>query len=373
MTPFAMTPAILAILLALGAGPVLAQDKADAAKSDAAKAAKAVKPALSVKLTVPQARNWPTTLAANGSVAAWQEAVLGAESNGLRLKDVRAQVGDTVKSGQVLALFASETVEADAAQAKAQVAEAEATLVEARANAERARSVAGSGALSAQQVAQLETAEKTAQARLELARAQQVAQNLRLAHTRVIASDDGIISARNATVGAVVGQGQELFRLIRKSRLEWRAEVTAGELSRVKTGQVVRVTAQGAETLEGRVRMLGPTVDPATRNALVYVDLPDAVRRGFRPGLFARGEFRLGEAAALTVPQEAVALIDGFSYVFRAGETQGEFLRVQRVKVAVGRREGGEVEIASGLKSGERIVAGGVAFLADGDLVRVVK
>lgn len=368
MKPIAMTPAILVLLLALGAGPVSAQDKADPAK-----AARPVKPALSVKLAVPQARTWPTALSANGSVAAWQEAILGAEANGLRLKEVRAQVGDTVKSGQVLALFASETVEADAAQAKAQVAEAEATLAEARANAERARSVAGSGALSAQQVAQLETAEKTAQARLELARAQLAAQNLRLAHTRVIASDDGIISARSATVGAVVGQGQELFRLIRKSRLEWRAEVTSAELARVKPGMAVRVTAQGVEAIDGRVRTLAPTVDPATRNALVYVDLEQAVRRGYRPGLFARGEFRLGEAAALTVPQEAVALIDGFTYVFREGQAQGEFLRVQRVKVTVGRREGGEVEIVAGLKAGERIVAGGVAFLADGDLVRVVK
>ena len=368
----------LACWMTAGLAAAQAQDKAPAAaapatKAHAASAKAGAKAALTVTLVQPQSREVPLRLAANGSVAAWQEAILGSEVNGLRLAEVRAQVGDAVKRGQVLAVFAAETVEAEVAQARASVAEAEATQAEARVNAERAQSIATSGALSAQQVAQYATAEKTAQARLELARAQLTTQRLRLAHTKLVASDDGIISARSATVGAVVPQGQELFRLIRKGRLEWRGEVTATELGKLKAGLAVAISAAGVGSVDGKLRMVGPTVDAVTRNALVYVDLPDAMGKGFKPGMFAHGEFALGASSGLTVPQDTVVLRDGFSYVFRAGPVQDGAAKVARVKVEIGRRDDDRIEVLSGLTPADRIVVTGVAFLADGDTVKVVK
>ena len=152
-------------------------------------------------------------------------------------------VGDVVKAGQVLATFAADTVQADVAQARASVMEAEANAAEAAANAERARGLQASGALSQQQIQQYTTAEQTAKARVEAARAQLNAQQLRLKFTQVLAPDSGVISARTATVGAVVGSGTELFRMVRKGRLEWRAEVTQAELARIRPGAKVQVTA----------------------------------------------------------------------------------------------------------------------------------
>jgi HlyD family secretion protein len=223
--------------------------------------------------------------------------------------------------------------------------------------------------LSAQQINQYLTAERTAQARLEAQRALFKTQQLRLAHTQVLAPDNGVISARNATVGAVVPAGMELFRLIRQGRLEWRAEVVANELAQLKPGQVVRVTAPGVAPLAGKVRMVAPTVDAATRNGIVYVDLPGGVGSGLKAGMFARGEFEVGSSSALTLPQSAVLLRDGFSYVFRLGAGT----KVAQAKVAVGRRVGDRVEITSGLEAGAAVVASGGAFLADGDTVRVVE
>ena len=333
----------------------------------------APRPALSVTITRAERAQWPIRMSANGSIAAWQEAVIGAEIGGLRLSDVRAAVGDVVRRGQVLAELSSETIEAELAQVRAALAEADATLADARANAERAQQVAGTGALSAQQIAQYQTAEKTAQARVQSVRAQLAAVQLRLKFTRVVASDDGVISSRTATLGAVVSPGQELFRLIRRNRLEWRAEVTSSELARIKPGTPVLVTAEGAGAAAGTVRVLGPTVDPQSRNALVYVDLPDAARRGLRPGMFARGAFGLGEQAALSLPQEAVALRDGFAYVFRVAEPAAEQTRVSRAKVQLGRRADNRVEILSGLNAEDTVVSAGAAFLADGDVVRVVR
>src|SRR3989344_5289430 len=308
---FKISPTAFAVIAAcaLATGGALVFSNASRA-ADEPKAAQP-RPALTVSTAQPQRTSVPLRLAANGNVAAWQEASIGAESNGLRLTDVRVNVGDVVKAGQVLATFSAETVQADVAQVRASLLEAQANAAEAAANADRARSLQATGALSQQQIQQYTTAEKTAQARVEAAKATLNAQQLRLKYTQVVAADSGA-------------------------------------------------------TAEGTVRMIAPTVDPQTRNALVYVDLP--LNTDFRAGMFARGEFALGASDALTVPQEALVVRDGFSYVFVVGAEQ----RVQMRKVQTGRRVADRVEVLSGLDANAWVAVGGAGFLNDGDLVRVV-
>lgn len=356
-TPIAVALTALVVTLAVHA----------ADKPGDKNAAAAAKPALTVTVTSPQAASVPLKIAANGNVTAWQEASIGTEANGLRLAEVRVNVGDVVKRGQVLATFAADTIAAEVAQTRAAVAEAEATLAEAAANAQRARELQATGALSAQAINQYLTAERTAQARLEAQRAIARTQQLRLAQTQVLAPDSGVISARSATVGAVLPAGQELFRLIRGGRLEWRAEVAAADLAQLKPGLAATVTPAGGAPIAGTVRMVAPTVDPATRNGIVYVDLPQP--GAARAGMFARGEFAVGQAQGLSLPQSAVLLREGFSYVLKVGPDS----KVQQVKVATGRRWADRVEITGGIDKNVRVVAAGGGFLGDGDLVRVVE
>ncbi len=339
-----------------------ADDKAPPA---AAASAAAAKPALTVTAITPQTGRWPATVSANGNIAAWQEAVISAEAQGLRLTEVRAQVGDRVKRGQVLALLSADTLSADAAAMRASLAEAEANQAEAAANAERARQLQASGAISAQQISQYVTAEATAKARAASMKAQLNAAQVRLAQTRISAPDDGVISMRGATVGAVAQPGQELFRLIRKERLEWRADVAATELVRIQPGQKVQVTPAGGSAVAGTVRTVAPMVDAATRNGVVFVDLPAAGNA--KAGMFARGDFSVGEREGLTLPQSAVVLRDGFNWVFQIGPNN----KVQQLKVNVGARVGDRIEIVSGLPKDARVVSQGAGFLADGDVVRV--
>ena len=327
-------------------------------------------PALTVTTTRPTSTSLPLGLKANGSVAAWQEAIIGSESNGLRLTEVRVNVGDVVKKGDVLAVFASETVRADVEQARAALQEAQANAAEAKSNADRARALRSSGALSEQQITQYFTGERTAQARVSAARATLEQQNLRLRFATVAAPDSGIISARSATVGAVIGGGTELFRMIRQGRLEWRAEITSADLGRIRPGMRAVVSAASGSEISGKVRAVAPTVDPQTRLALVYVDLPPSLSSNapLKAGMFASGRFELGKTTALTVPQQAVAVRDGFSYVFRLNRDS----RVSQLKVQTGRRLGNQVEILGGLAAGTPVVVSGAGFLNDGDLVRNV-
>jgi RND family efflux transporter MFP subunit len=331
----------------------------------------ATRPALTVTTVLPQRVDLPTTLAANGNIMAWQEAIIGAEASGLRVTQVLAGVGDRVRKGQVLATLRADTVNADVSQTRASLAEAEAQAAEAANNAQRARSLEGTGALSAAQISQYLTAEQTARARVDAVGSTLQAQQVRLTQTRVLAPDGGIISARTATVGAITGPGAELFRLIRQGRLEWRAEVTATELGKLTPGATAVVTAASGARLAGRVRMIGPTVDPQTRAALVYVDLRPlpGMAATARAGMYAHGEFDLGAAPALTVPQQAVVVRDGFSYVYQVGADQ----RVGQIKVQTGRLAADRVEIVQGISPQTRVVATGAGFLNDGDLVRVVE
>jgi HlyD family secretion protein len=364
---FLLLPAVLAVLALVGVQTLHTSSAADAAKPAAAAAsAPAPRAALTVTAVQPQRSELPLTLPANGSLAAWQEASVGTEANGLRLAEVRVNVGDRVKKGQVLARFADESVRADLAQIRAGVAEAEATLAEASANAQRARGLQDSGAMSEQQINQYQTAERTARARLDAQRAAAEVQALRLRQAAVLAPDDGVISARSATVGAVLPAGQELFRLIRQGRLEWRAEVPASELARLRPGVTARVQLDPQTSVAGQVRMVAPTVDPQSRNGLVYVDL--APSPAARAGMFARGELAFGRSSALTLPQTAVVLRDGFSLAYRIGADN----KVTEVKLQTGRRVGDRVEVLSGLDAQARVVASGGGFLADGDTVRVV-
>jgi multidrug efflux pump subunit AcrA (membrane-fusion protein) len=334
--PFYLLLLILAAVAVAGAAAYWLSRPKAAQQPSVPPAPVAARPALTVTSTRAQSGALPIKLSANGNVAAWQEASIGAEISGLRLAEVLVNVGDVVQRGQVLARFATEAIQSDVAQARAAVTEADANAQEASANADRVRKLQNTGVFSGQQINQYLTAEQTAKARVESVKAGLAAQLLRLQYAEVRAPDGGVISARLATVGAVVG--------------------------------AVTVLAASGSELKGRVRMVAPTVDPQTRSGLVYVDLPSqsGSAGSFKAGMFARGEFDLGNSPALTVPQQAVVVRDGFSYVFRLNADQ----RVSQLKVQTGRRIGERVELLEGVGAEALLVASGAGFLNDGDLVK---
>jgi HlyD family secretion protein len=366
-------PAILLLssMLAMACGgsdkPADGASAGAAAPAAAGAASTAAKPAMTVTTARPESASLGLQLQANGNIAAWQEAIIGAEVPGLRLATVNVNIGDMVKKGQVLATFARETTEAENLQGRAALMQAEAAFENAKADADRARSIENTGALSQSQIAQYLTQERVTRAQLEAARAAYAATRVRLGNTQVRAPDDGVISARTATVGAVAGAGQELFRLVRGSRMEWRAEVTPSEVGRVKTGQKVEVTAASGLKVTGTVRAIAPTADPQTRNVLVYVDLPRHAE--LKAGTFANGLFQIGASQGLTVPAQAIVVRDGHNYVFVIGADN----KAAQRKIETGRRVGDRVEVLQGLTADEAVAVQGAGFLNEGDLVKVAQ
>lgn len=355
---------ILAVCVAAvaAAGVLLPKTRSAAAPVPATRPA-----SLSVIAVTPARVSWPQTVTAQGAIAAWQESAISTEIGGLRIAQVLADVGTSVKRGQEIATLNQDSVIAEVHKQEAAVAQAKANLAEAKANADRARTVRSSGALSEQQIQQYLIAEETAQANLAAAQAALESARIDASRTHILAPDDGVISSRTAAVGSVVSAGSELFRLVRQNRLEWRAEVAAPQLAGLKSGQKAVIDLPQGGLVEGSVRMIAPTLNADTRTALIYIDLPRG--SAAKAGMYAQGRIELGRQDAMTVPQSAVVLRDGMNYVFEIA--QGNVIEQRQVKT--GRREDERVEILSGLAPEARVVASGGAFLNQGDLVNVVQ
>jgi RND family efflux transporter MFP subunit len=327
------------------------------------------KPALTVRVTKLQPMEMGQILAANGSVQPWQEAIISAEISGLRIAAVNVTVGDRVRKGDVLARLAAETVQVSEAEARASLAESEAVLAEARANAARSRKLGASGFVSEQQANQSAASEQTAQAKVDVQRARLMSAHLRVLQTRIVAPDYGIVSAASAASGSLSQPGVELFRLIRKGFLEWRAELTADELALVQKGMEVEITASGGRVIKAKVRAITPQVNQQTRYGYVLVRLPEDA--GLIAGAFVRGTFDVGggKRSALTLPQSAVMQRGSKTYALVVGADN----HVHERAVTTGLRSGERTEIKDGLKETETVVESGGAFLTEGDVVQVVK
>lgn len=338
----ATTAAILILVVAVGR---------DGGSPDSTKAT-----ALTVTSAAASKVEWPDSLQTSGAIAAWQEAIVGAEIAGQKLVEILVNVGDAVKKDQVLARYNTDTLQAERAELHAQ-------WVQAEANRKRGVRLKQGGALSDQKIETYVAAAAIAKARLER-------KDLELRYARVVAPDDGLISSRTATLGTVGTMGAELFRIILKNRLEWRGDLTAEQLTRVLPGQAVDLTLPNGAKAKAIVRQISPSLDPASRMATVYADI--APGSGAYAGMYATGDITITATSAVIVPAVCVIIRDGRSYVFKLDVAQGSTKALMQ-EVTTGRHRGKDIEITAGLKPGERVAAWGAGFLNDGDLVLVTE
>lgn len=330
--------------------------------------AETIAPTLTVETVSPIQQQWPERVSVSGEIAAWQEAIIGAEVGGVRLDDVLVNVGDTVKKGQLLARFNEDSLRIELARLEAALAEAQANADQAKGDAERAILLDQSGSLSQQDIQQFKTKAATAVAQLASVQAQRDAQRLKLRYAQVLAPDNGVISARTATAGTVVNTNAELFRLIRGSRLEWRAEINAAIIGRLKPGMSVNIVRPDGKTIGAKLRQVAPTVVRDTGNALVYVDVPD--KSGLSAGMYVSGELILGSTPSLTLPESALVLRDGFQYLMQIDDRN----QVHQIKVETRRRYQNGIEIISDrIKPADKFVLAAGGLLTDGDYVRIAK
>jgi HlyD family secretion protein len=327
-----------------------------------------------------------------GSIVAREEILVAPEISNQQVREVLVEEGDWVRKGQVLARLVSVNLDAQIAQnaaatqravaaiaqARSHIAQMQAAVEEADAALVRARSLRQQGHISQSVFDQRLAAARTAHAQLASARdglrvaeaekAQAVAQAKELAwrreNTAVTAPAAGVVSRRNAKVGAIANSnGEPMFLIIENGEIELKAEATEQQLAKIGEGQNAAVTSASGEVVTGRVRLISPEVDPATRLGHVRISIPS--RPELRVGSFARARVVTSRSAGLAVPLGAVMYDEARAFVLGIdGDT------VRRRYIETGLRANGYVEVRNGLAADERVVAKAGTFLRSGDKVR---
>jgi len=335
------------------------------------------------------------TAVVSGSLVPRDEILVTPEVEGFRVLDLRVDESDRVKKGDVLATLVSESLDAQIAQNDASLARADAAISRARSEIvaatarleeatsafERAKPLQNSGYLSKSTFDQREAAATTAQAQLVAARdglklaqaekgqveAQRRGLEWRLANTKVTAPEDGIVSRRDAHIGALASSSAKpMFHIIARGEVELDAEVIETELARIHVGQKARINVAGVGEILGTVRLISPEINADTRLGKVRIFLGDDPK--LRIGGFARGVIDTAEARGLSVPTAAVVFDSSgtFVQVVRDG-------RVERRVIETGLVADGLVQVRKGLALGDVVVAKAGTFLREGDAVRAVR
>ena len=310
-------------------------------------------------------------LPATGTITYDQNRVshIGPRTEG-RILSLRADLGERVRPGQVIAVLESPEVGAT----RADLHEAQAMLGIARENYDREKRLEAQGISSRREL--LDAERELRQAEAALLRAGERLSALGAGHGDgsefgITAPFDGIVVEKHATRGEVVGPSDQLFTVADLSRLWIELDIYERDLRRVSVDQPVTVTttAYPDRRFDGRIVYIGDILDPARRTvrARVEVNNPAGV---LKPGMFARANISVaGGSTVVVVPRGAVQDIEGRQVVWVPGDEPGHFT-VRPVEVGQ-TLEGGRVEILSGLEPGERTVTEGAftlkAQLSKGD------
>jgi RND family efflux transporter MFP subunit len=328
----------------------------------------------------------------SGTLVARDEAMVGAQIDGLRIVDLLADDGDHVSKGQVLARLdrsqldalvaqndaALARADAAIAQATSQIGQFEATLTQAQAELDRARKLDVQIVTQAtldQKIAAFRTAQsqlaagKSALAVAAADKASREAERrelmVRVDRTEVRAPVAGIVSRRTARLGAVaLSASDALFRIVTDGAVELEADVPEQSLARVKLGMQTKIALPGIEgEVEGHVRLISEEVDKATRLGKVRIALP--LEAQARIGSFASGVVIIARRSGIGVPTSAVTRAEDGDFVQVVKDD-----RVDLRKITSGITNARLTEVREGLAEGETVVARAAAFLRSGDRVR---
>lgn len=306
----------------------------------------------------------PRVIVASGSVSAWEEVPVGAETGGLTAVGVYVDEGSYVRQGQVLVKLNDALLQAQLRQQQAGVQTAEANAARDDAALGRAQELKQRGFLSQ---ASLDTAlanQRASQANLASARAALSEIRTRLSQAEIKAPVSGLIISRNVTKGQIVEAGTQLFRMVRDGRLELDAQVPETDLPALRAGQTATITSNEGVTTTGTIRIVTPEVDAQTRLGLARITLSPG--SGLKPGMFARAAIDAGAQPATVVPTGAVLYRNNKAGVFVLGADNAASFRPVTV---LSRRD--DQTSVSGVEPGVRVVVQGAGFLSDGDKVTI--
>lgn len=294
-------------------------------------------------------REVETSYSAEAVVEAVRQSTVSAQIAG-RIVDLRFDVGDYVKKGEVIVRIDERAATQAVAASEAQVSEARAALANARVQYERSKQLVAQKFLSPAALDQSEAEYKAAQARLQalIAGATQAATEKGFA--TIVAPYSGVVAARHVELGEMATPGKPLMTGFDPGTLRVSATVPQAQVAAIQAGAKARIELPSvARWIDAASLTIVPAADPRTHTTQVRINLPAEVR-GVYPGVYAKAHFVTGRKSALLVPRAAVLRRSELTAVYVVSDS------VQLRQVRLG--EAGDqsfVEVLAGLKPGERV------------------
>ena len=275
-----------------------------------------------------------------------------------RIAEIKVEVGDNVRKGQVLAKMDSVQLQ----QARHQLKQAELQMKNNEVEYGRLRGLYDAGGLSKSDLDAIELAYNASQLSYNVAKKSY--ENL-LENSVLVSPTNGVVTARNYDVGDMYAMSAPIFTVEQIAPVKLLVGVSESDYTKVHKGDAVVITADAlpGEEFVGTINRIYPTVDPSTRTFTVEVKVANADKK-LRPGMFARATVTFGLNNSIIIPDVAVVKQQGsgerFVYVLNSDGT------VSYTKVVLGRRLGAEYEVLEGLSDGAKVVTGGQIRLKDG-------
>ncbi len=307
----------------------------------------------------------PVNVRATGTLHAHDTAVLSAQVMG-RVQQVLVNAGDSVKSGQTLAILDDATLRAGVDQAQAAVKAVENQQAAAQTNADLASStlvryqqLQAQKSVSPQEMdevsrrAQAATAQVQAiRSQADAAKAQESSARSMLGYARVRAPFAGVVTARMVDPGALASPGVPLLQVDSAGPLQLQTSVDESIITAVHKGMALPVAVDGAPglTIDGTVAEIVPAADPSSHSFLVKINLPSSAK--LRAGMYATAEIPTGKRQAILVPRSAILLRGSLNCAYVLGNNNVAQLRY----ITLGSAQGSLVEVLSGISAGEKLV-----------------
>jgi membrane fusion protein (multidrug efflux system) len=308
-------------------------------------------PATTVVMAKVASTEWRDTIEALGTARARESVILTAKVSET-VRRVGFDSGDVARAGDVI-------VDLSGGQQLAALEEARAAYQEAERQLARGQELAHTKIISESQLDTQRANRDAARARMDVVRAQ-------LSDRVITAPFDGILGLRRVSQGSLVTPGTEIATLDDISVIKLDFNVPERYLAVVSKGQDVVAHSETwpDRDFAGTVASVDSRDDPVTRSVTVRAEIPNPDRL-LRPGMLLSVRLYREPRAAIVVPEMAVVQVGSESFVYRVTAEQ----TAERVRVTLGSRRQGEVEIASGLSVGDTIVTEGSVKLRDGSRV----
>ena len=306
-------------------------------------------PATQLNTAAVEVREVELTYSAEAVVEAVRQSTVAAQIAG-RVVELRFDVGDYVKKGEVIVRIDERAAAQALAATEAQVRQAEAALRNARAEYERAKQLVAQKFLSQAALDRAEADYKSAQERVSalIAGAGQAATERGFA--TVVAPYSGIVSARHVELGEMAAPGKPLMTGFDPGTLRVTATVQQAQMAAIQAGAKARIELPSvARWIDAAQVTIIPAADPRTHTTQVRIGLPPEVR-GIYPGIYARAHFVTGRKSALLVPRAAVIRRSELTAVYVVADT----IQLRQVRLGTAGDEKA-VEVLAGLKAGERV------------------